>query len=115
MQKLIKAIREKHVGTAAEHDLLRRLEQDAYDIEAEIEKRVEESWEARMDALAKREALHNAIDNSAMIDSAVYQWLQTPPNDSDWPQSNVAYAMAGRGLTAAHLRTIADRMEQIKK
>lgn len=113
---IIATIRQKYVGTAAEHDLLMLFERDIKEIESAIDRRYLDEWKERMEALSAKEQYVTLIVDGSQIDYAVFKYLQSADlhYGEELDFESVVYAMRGRGLNAIQLRKIADRMEEIE-
>jgi hypothetical protein len=111
---IVSSIREKFVGTAIEHDLLRNLQDDASNMEAKVRSRIEDDYRERLDSLQHREDTCRVLASNQRIDEAVFQWLRNQPTTSTWEVGEVASAMMGRGLTVEHLQRVIEHMKLIK-
>jgi hypothetical protein len=112
--EIVKGIRARFVGTAEEHELLLALQKDFNEAELNAQKRIEEEYRERNEALSVREMRVMAISGECRIDDAVFNWLGQQGRDFDdggWAFEHVVGAMRGRGLSAEHLEKIAGAMK----
>ena len=108
-RETIASIRSKYEGTAAEHDLLRRLVEDGEKNFKWNFGQVEEELRVQQDDLAKQQRAVSDMQNGMLIDNSVYWLLRSGPHGAEdtinWRVSEVIGAMRGRGLTREHLET----------
>lgn len=109
MNKLLKAIQSKYVGTAEEHALLAELVRNVDEAIKEREKWHKEELNDIRKAAENDRRLAEQLLNGHMIDVAAYHWMSNP---IDWNLEALAFSMLGRGLGSKQLQKVLDAVIQ---